>query len=148
MKLPLLAILTFLPCVALAQSTADSDSTSDSGSTSSTDKCSDSGHKHWHHHSPAQQLAWLTTKLSLSDTQQGQIGPVLTSRDTQLKTIFENQSLSKEQKHAQAKSVFESTNQQIESFLDGDQVTEFEALHHHHHHHGADADSSSDSSNQ
>jgi hypothetical protein len=141
MKLPLLAILTFLPCVALAQSTADSDSTS------STDKCSDAGHKHWHHHSPAQQLAWLTTKLGLNDTQQGQIGPVLTSRDTQLKTIFENQSLSKEQKHAQAKSVFESTNQQIESFLNGDQVTQFKALHHHHHHDSA-SDSSSDSSNQ
>jgi len=131
MKLPLLAVLAFLPCVALAQSTTDSDS----GSTSSTNPpaCSGSGHgKGKHHFSPQQQLARLTTKLGLSDTQQGQIGPVLVSRDAQLKAIFQNTSLSKEQKHEQAKAVFQASKQQIESFLTPEQVTQFEALHQKH----------------
>jgi hypothetical protein len=136
MKIPLLAILTLLPCLAVAQSTTDSDSTT------STNAPSDSGPKHWHHHHPsaAEQLTWLTTKLDLTSTEQGQIGPVLTSRDAQMKTIFENTSLTKEQKHAQIKALMESTNQQIESFLSPEQVTEFEALHQHHH---GDVDSSS-----
>ena len=131
MKLPLLAVLAFLPCVALAQSTTDSDS----GSTSSTNPpaCSGSGHgKGKHHFSPQQQLARLTTKLGLSDTQQGQIGPVLVSRDAQFKTIHENTSLSEDQKHEQMKALMESTNQQIESFLNPAQVAQFKEMHQHH----------------
>ena len=125
MKIPLLVTLAFLPCLALAQSTTD---------TSSTNCPSCSGPKHWQHHpqSPEQQLAFLTTKLGLSETQQGQIGPVLVSRDAKLKTIFEDTSLTKEQKHEQIKALMESTNTQIESFLTPEQVTQFEALHQDH----------------
>ena len=124
MKLPLLAILTFLPCLALA------DSTTDSTSTPFTTQSSETGHHH--HLSPEQQLAWLTTKLGLSTTQQGQIGPVLISRDAQLKTIFEDKSLTEDQKHEKIKALFESTNLQIESFLNPAQVPVFKALHQHH----------------
>ena len=127
MKLPLLAILTLLPCVAWAQATTDS------GSTSSTNQPTCSAPKHrWHHHDAAQQLQWLTTKLDLSSTQQGEIGPVLTSKDSQMKTIFHNTSLSKEQKHEQIKALMQSSKQQIESYLNPTQVQTFEQLHHHH----------------
>lgn len=130
MKLPLLVTLTFLPCLALAQSTTDTDS----DSTSSTNQPSVSGPKQWHHHhlSPDQQLAWLTTKLSLSDTQQGEIKPVLVSRDEKLKAIHEDTSLTEDQKHEQTKALFESTNEQIESFLNPAQVAQFKELHQHH----------------
>jgi len=128
MKIPLLAILTFLPCLALAQSTTDSTPTPASNPPSG------SGAKPWHHEhkSPEEQLAWLTTKLGLSATQQGQIKPVLVSKGEQLKTIFENTSLTEEQKHDQVKALFESTNQQIESYLNPAQVTQFKELHPHH----------------
>ena len=123
MKLPLIITLAFLPCLALAQST-----------TPSTNCPTCAGQKEWHHHlqSPEQQLAGLTTKLSLSTTQQGQIGPVLVSRDAQSKTIFENTSLSEDQKHEQMKALMESTNQQIESFLNPAQVAQFKEMHQHH----------------
>jgi len=128
MKIPLLVTLTFLPCLALAQSTTD---TSD---TPSTNQPSASGQPQEHHHfrSPDQQLAWLTAKLTLSDIQQGQIKPVLVSRDEQLKAIHENTSLTDEQKHEQVKELMHSTNQQIESFLNPAQVAEFKELHQHH----------------
>lgn len=74
----------------------------------------------------------MTTKLGLSSTQQGQIGPVLTSKDTQMKSIFENTSLTKDQKHAQMEALMKSSNQQIESFLNPAQVQTFEQLHQHH----------------
>jgi len=123
MKLPLIIALAFLPCLALAQSTTD------------TNQPSGTAPNQWHHHhhfSPEQQLARLTTKLGLSETQQGQIGPVLVSRDAQLKAIHENTSLTKEQKHEQHKALRASTRQQIESFLNPAQVAQFKALHHHH----------------
>ena len=122
MKLPLIITLAFLPCLALAQSTTD------------TNQTSGTAPKQWEHHqqSPEQQLAWLTTKLTLSDTQQGQIGPVLVSRDAQLKTIHEDASLTDAQKHEKIKALMESTNQQIESFLNPAQVAQFKELHQHH----------------
>jgi hypothetical protein len=127
MKLPLLALLTLLPCAAWAQATTGSDTTT------STNQAACSGPKHRrYHHDEAQQLQWLTTKLGLSSTQQGQIGPVLSSRDTQMKTIFQNTSLSKEQKHEQVKALVQSSKQQIESYLNPTQVQTFEQLHHHH----------------
>jgi hypothetical protein len=124
MKLPLLAILTFLPCVALAQT--------DPNATSSTDQAADSGHKHHHHCSPTEQLQKLTTKLGLNSQQQGEIGPVLISRDGQLKTMREDTSMDKDQKHEQMKALIKSSDQQIESYLTSTQVTQFEAMHHHH----------------
>ena len=122
MKIPLLVTLAFLPCLALAQSTTD------------TTPPSGTAPKEWHHRheSPEQQLAWLTTKLDLSTTQQGQIGPVLVARDKQLKAIRENTTLTEDQKHEQIKALIESTNQQIESFLNPAQVTQFKELHQHH----------------
>ena len=131
MKLPLLITLAFLPCLALAQGTSGSDS----DSTPSTNQPSCSGPKHGHHHhhfSPEKQLAFLTSKLGLSTDQQATIGPILVSRDAQLKTIFQDKSLTKEQKHEQIKALFESTNTEIEAALTPEQVTQFEALHQHH----------------
>jgi hypothetical protein len=126
MKTPLLAILTFIPCLAFAQS-----SSSVSTSSTSTTQSSETTH-HYSHKSPKQQLAWLTTKLGLNATQQGQISPVLVSKDAQMKTISGNASLTEVQKHDQVSTLFQSSNTQIESFLTPDQVTQFEALHQHH----------------
>jgi len=122
MKLPLLVTFAFLPCLALAQSTTDTNQPS----------CTAPNQWHHHHHSPEQQLAWLTTKLGLSDIQQGQIKPILVSRDEQLKALHENTSLSEDQKHEQMKALIESTNQQIVSFLNPAQVAQFKELHQHH----------------
>jgi hypothetical protein len=81
----------------------------------------------WHHHSnPTRELAWLTPKLGLNDTQQGQIKPLLFAKAEQLKTISEDANLTKDQKNRQTKVLYENTNQQIESFLNPAQVQTFE----------------------
>ena len=131
MKTPLLAILTLVPGLAFAQSSTSDSATSTSTSTvTSTTSSSDTTHRH-SHRGPKEQLTWLTTKLGLSATQQGQIGPVLVSKDTQMKTISGDTSLTQVQKHDQMSTLSESSNTQIESFLTPDQVTQFQALREH-----------------
>jgi Spy/CpxP family protein refolding chaperone len=122
MKLPLLAFLTFLPCLALAQPAPPD-----------ADQASGPGAEHGQHHpeGPDRQLARLTEKLNLTDAQQAQIKPILVSRDQQLKAIFDNTSLTAEAKHDQAKKVFEGTDQKIESFLTSEQDGIFTALRQH-----------------
>jgi molecular chaperone DnaK (HSP70) len=125
MKIPLFAILTLLPCLAVAQSTPPATSTAPSDTET---------HHHHHHFSPDQQLAFLTTKLGLSATQQAQIKPVLVSTGSQIKTIHDNASLTKEQKHAEIKPLEKSSKTQIEQYLNPAQLAEFKQLHHHHDH--------------
>jgi hypothetical protein len=127
MKLPLLIALAFLPGLALAQTTTDSTSTTSTAPAADADA---SAH-HWHHRSPEDQLAWLTSKLDLTSTQQSQILPVLTARETQVKAIHQNSALTDDQKHEQMKALRQNTDQQIESFLTSGQLTQFEALHPH-----------------
>jgi hypothetical protein len=132
MKIPLLALLTFAPCLVLAQSSSP-DSTTSTTTTTATTTAPASGTLHRSSHkSPKQQLAWLTTKLGLNATQQGQIAPVLVSKDAQMKTISGDTGLTDEQRHDQMSTLFENSNTQIESFLTSDQMTQFEALHQHH----------------
>ena len=116
----LIAILAALPGLALAQTSTNTDTPPPMGQ--------------WHHHGfdPDKELAHLTKKLDLSATQQGQIKPLLVTQAANLKTIHDNTSLSDEQKHDQTKALFESTNQQIESFLNPTQVTQFQAMHQQH----------------
>ena len=122
MKSALLATLAFLPCLALAQSMTNAPSSSAPSSTANV--------KPYHHQfSPRKQLAWLTAKLGLSETQQGQIKPLLVSKDKKLKAIHQDSSLTDDQKQTKLKALFDSTHQQIESFLTPAQVTEYEAIH-------------------
>jgi len=79
-----------------------------------------------------QQLTTVMTALGLNETQQGQIMPVILAQQAQAKTIFENTTLTPEQKHAQIKALLESTAKQVEAYLTPDQVTALESLRHWH----------------
>ena len=123
MKPALLVILTILPCLAMAQSSTDSTPPAQS---------SDTDQKHHHRMSPDQEVAFLTTRLGLNATQQGQIKAVLVTRKEQMKAIHTNTGLTEEQKKEQKKALFASTRQQIEQYLTPTQITQFEQLHRHH----------------
>ena len=132
MKTSILTFLVVLPCAAMAQTTTDT-STTPSTPSDSPDT-SGSSHKWGHHHgffSPDQELKFLTTKLTLSDTQQGEIKPILVSKDDQLKALHDNTSLTEDQKHQQMKTIFETTHEQIKGYLNPAQVPLFESMHHH-----------------
>jgi hypothetical protein len=126
MKIPLLAILTIVPCLAVAQSSPSVSTTSTSTITSTTSS-TDTTHRD-SHRSPKEQLAWLTTKLGLSATQQGQIGPVLDSKDTEMNMINGNTSLSEGEKQDKMGRESERSDYRIESYLTPIQVTQFQAL--------------------
>jgi len=128
MKLTLLAVLAFVPCLAMAQP--------DSGTPPP------GGPGQWKHHdeSPDQQLAHLTAKLTLTTAEQDEIKPVLVSKDEQMKAIFQNTSLTPDQKHEQIKALMDSTKTKIESYLTPAQVTLFESMHEHHHDGGPGGD--------
>jgi hypothetical protein len=76
----------------------------------------------------AQQLTWLMGLLGLTDAQQAQIKPILVSTQSQMKAIFQNTSLTADQKHAQMKTLLDSTANQIETYLTPDQVSQLESL--------------------
>jgi periplasmic protein CpxP/Spy len=77
---------------------------------------------------PDQQLANLTQKLNLTTDQQTQIKPILVDRQQKLHALMENQSLSRDERRSQAKSVMSDSNSRIEAVLSGDQKQKFEAM--------------------
>jgi len=125
MKLSLLAVLAFLPCVAVAQTSTNSTDTP------AAPTCD--GGKHKHKHNPEQELAFLTKALDLSSDQQDAIKPILVSAAEKRKSIHEDTTLSDDQKHEQMKALHQDTTTQIEAQLNPDQATKFEELQQKHH---------------
>jgi hypothetical protein len=80
---------------------------------------------------PERQLEHLTKVLNLSADQQSQIKPILESRQQKMQALFQNQSLSREERHSQMESIHQSTKTQIESVLNDQQKQQFEAMHEH-----------------
>ena len=58
---------------------------------------------------------------------------MLDTEAANFKTLHANTSLSKDEKHAQFKSIFQATAKQIEGVLNPDQLAKFQQFHHHHH---------------
>jgi Spy/CpxP family protein refolding chaperone len=76
----------------------------------------------------ADQLQHLTTALNLTADQQTQIKPILDAAHAQVRTIFQNASLTPQQKFTQVKDVLEAANGQINGILTPAQQSAFAAL--------------------
>jgi Spy/CpxP family protein refolding chaperone len=81
-----------------------------------------------HHMDPNKQLEHMTKALDLTADQQSQIKPVLMDRQQKLQALFENQSLSQDDRRTQARSVVEESNTKIESVLNDQQKQKFAAM--------------------
>jgi periplasmic protein CpxP/Spy len=77
---------------------------------------------------PNKQLEHLTQALDLTADQQSQIKPVLMDRQQKLQALFQNQSLSQDDRRTQARSVVEESNTKIESVLNDQQKQKFAAM--------------------
>jgi hypothetical protein len=77
---------------------------------------------------PNKQLEHLTQALDLTADQQSQIKPVLMDRQEKLQALFQNQSLSQDDRRTQARSVVEASNTKIESVLNDQQKQKFAAM--------------------
>src|ERR1700751_6191722 len=73
------------------------------------------------HMDPDRQLARLTSVLSLTSDQQAQIKPLLVERQQKMQALMQNQSVSQEDRRAQAHTISEGTNNSIKALLTDEQ---------------------------
>jgi periplasmic protein CpxP/Spy len=76
---------------------------------------------------PDMQLKHMTKRLDLSADQQSQIKPILESRQQQMQQLWQDQSLSREDRHAKMQSIQADTSTKIEAVLNDTQKQKYEA---------------------
>lgn len=81
-----------------------------------------------HRMDPNKQLEHMTKELDLTADQQSQIKPVLMERQQKLQALFQNQSLSQDDRRVQARSVVEDSNSKIQAVLNDQQKQKFAAM--------------------
>jgi len=86
------------------------------------------GHGHRHRMDPQHQLQHLTKALDLSADQQAQILPILTDRQQKMQALWQNQSLSRQDRHAQVQAIQQDTTTRLEATLNDQQKQTFEAM--------------------
>jgi len=77
---------------------------------------------------PDHQLARLTSVLNLTTDQQGQIKPLLVDRQQKMQALMQNQSLSLDDRRAQARTISQGTNNSIKALLTDDQKQKFDTM--------------------
>jgi periplasmic protein CpxP/Spy len=89
---------------------------------------------------PDRQLERLTQELGLSSDQQAQIRPLLVDRQQKMAALFQDQSLSQDERRQQMRSIAEMTHNGIKGFLNPEQKQKFEQMHHRGGHGGSGED--------
>ncbi len=77
---------------------------------------------------PDQQLQHMTRQLDLSADQQSQIKPILVDRQQKMQAVFQDQSLSREDRRAKMQSIRQDGQSKIEAVLNDQQKQKFEAM--------------------
>jgi Spy/CpxP family protein refolding chaperone len=80
------------------------------------------------HMDPDKQLQHLTKELDLTTDQQSQIKPVLVDRQQKLQALFQDQSVSQDDRRTRARSIIGDSNSKIEAVLNDQQKQKFEAM--------------------
>jgi len=80
------------------------------------------------HMDPDTQLRHMTKQLDLTADQQSQIRPILVDRDQKMQALWQNQSLSRDDRRSQMRSIREDSNSKIEAVLNDQQKQQFEAM--------------------
>lgn len=77
---------------------------------------------------PDRQLQHMTQELDLTADQQSQIKPILVDRQQKLQALFQDQSLSQDDRRSKARAIVQDSNSTIESALNDQQKQKFEAM--------------------
>jgi hypothetical protein len=86
------------------------------------------GHHRGAHMDPTRQLEHLTKTLNLSADQQTQIKPILTDRQQKMQALWQDQSLSREDRHGKAQAIQQDTKTRLEATLNDQQKQQFEEM--------------------
>lgn len=89
-------------------------------------------HKHHGPPSPQRQAEFLSKKLNLSADQTAKLTPIFADRDQKTQALFQDQSLSQDQRHAQMKAIHQNTEQQLATVLTPDQLQQLKSMKHGH----------------
>jgi hypothetical protein len=93
------------------------------------------GHEHGRRQAdPNRQIQMLTKKLNLTADQQNQLLPILTDRQQQMAAIWNDNSLSKQDRHAKVRAIREESKNKIEAVLNTNQKQTYEQMLQHQHH--------------
>jgi Spy/CpxP family protein refolding chaperone len=77
---------------------------------------------------PDTQLKRLTKQLDLSADQQSQIKPILDSRQQQMQQLWQDQSMSRDDRHQKMTEIQSDTTNKIEAVLNDTQKQKYEAM--------------------
>jgi periplasmic protein CpxP/Spy len=77
---------------------------------------------------PNRQLERMTRELNLTSDQQEKIKPLLVERQQKMQALMDNQSLSREDRRAQMRTIMDGTNNSIKANLNDDQKQKFEEM--------------------
>ena len=88
-------------------------------------------HHHGHHApNPQRQAEFISKKLNLSADQTAKLTPILADRAQKTQALFQDQSLTPDQRHAQMKAIHENTEQQLATVLSPDQLQQLKSMRH------------------
>ena len=88
-------------------------------------------HRGGHHKpNPQQQAEFLSKKLNLSADQTAKLTPIFADRDQKFQALFQDQTLTQDQRHAQMKAIHQSTEQQLATVLSPDQMQQLKSMKH------------------
>jgi hypothetical protein len=77
---------------------------------------------------PDRQLAHLTKTLNLSTDQQTQIKPILLDRQQKMQALWQDQSLSRQDRRSKAIAIQQDTKTKLEAALNDQQKQQFDAM--------------------
>lgn len=77
---------------------------------------------------PDIQLKHMTKELDLTADQQSQIKPMLESRQQQMQQLWQDQSMSREDRHSKMQTIQQDTSSKIEAVLNDTQKQKYESM--------------------
>jgi hypothetical protein len=84
--------------------------------------------RQWHKPDPNRQVRVLAKRLNLTQDQQNQILPILTARQQQMESIFNDSSLSKKDRHDKMTAVREQSESQLKAVLNDTQKAQYDQM--------------------
>jgi periplasmic protein CpxP/Spy len=85
---------------------------------------------------PDRQLEHLTRQLNLTADQQSQIKPILVDRQQKMQALWQNQSLSREDRRTQMQAIHQDSESRITAVLNDQQKQKYQAMQEHMREHG------------
>lgn len=84
-------------------------------------------HHHMRRMDSDRQLKRMTKRYDLSADQQSQIKPILDSRDSQMQQLWQDKTMSREDRRGKMQSIQQDTSQKVEAVLNDTQKQKYEA---------------------